>query len=169
MSLGPAWARPVWTAGGVVTGTHRPAVPVRLFRAGKVLPILAGPGLLDVRERPGVRGGLRGARGLHRPQVLHPGGKRYGDRLLEGGSWGAFTTRRALPAPAPAPGGSCWWGLRRRTAGRGRGRGRVCRGGRGAGARVSPDTAGHSWLPVTVPGGGSESGGGVRGWGPAPQ
>lgn len=101
MSPGPAWARPVWTAGGVVTGTHRPAVPVRLFRAGKVLPILAGPGLLDVRERPGVRGGLRGARGLHRAQVLHPGGKRCGDRLLEGGSWGAFTTRRAL---TPRPG-----------------------------------------------------------------
>lgn len=109
---GPAWARPMSTAGGAVTGAHRPAVPVRLFRAGEVLPILAGPGLLDVRERPGVRGGLRGPRGLHRPQVLHPGGKCFGDRLLEGrsgergvqsGRSSSCVTRTALPAPTPAP------------------------------------------------------------------
>lgn len=45
-----------------------------LLLTGEVLPVLAGPGLLDLWEHPGVCGGLRGSGGLHHPQVLHPSG-----------------------------------------------------------------------------------------------
>lgn len=48
---------------------------MHLFRVGEVLPVLAGPGLLDLREHPGVRGRLCGPGGLHHPEVLHPVGK----------------------------------------------------------------------------------------------
>lgn len=45
---------------------------MHLFRVGEVLPVLAGPGLLDLWEHPGVRGRLCGPGGLHHPEVLHP-------------------------------------------------------------------------------------------------
>lgn len=39
-------------------------------------PVLAGPGLLDIREHPRVCRGHSGSGGLHHPQVLHPTGSR---------------------------------------------------------------------------------------------
>lgn len=40
-------------------------------------PVLAGPGLLDLREHPRVCGGHNGTGGLHHPQILHPAGKTH--------------------------------------------------------------------------------------------
>lgn len=39
---------------------------------GKVFPVLAGEGLLDIRECQGGHGGLHRAGGLHRSEILHP-------------------------------------------------------------------------------------------------
>lgn len=46
-------------------------ISVQPSRVGEVLAVLAGPGMLDLREHPRVRGGLRGSGRLHRPEVLH--------------------------------------------------------------------------------------------------
>lgn len=58
-------------------GTHRAIESVKLFPVGEVLSVLAGPGLLDLRQHPGVCGGLRDSGGLHHPQVLHPISKHF--------------------------------------------------------------------------------------------
>lgn len=39
---------------------------------GKVFPVLAGEGLLDIRECQGGHGGPHRAGGLHRSEILHP-------------------------------------------------------------------------------------------------
>lgn len=45
--------------------------------AGQVLPVLARPGLLDVREREGGRGRLHCPGGLHHTQILYSIRKRF--------------------------------------------------------------------------------------------
>lgn len=47
---------------------------LQLLLTGEVLSVLAGPGLLDLWEHPGVCGRLCGSGGLHHPKVLHPSG-----------------------------------------------------------------------------------------------
>lgn len=39
---------------------------------GEVFSVLAGKGLLDIRERQGRHGGLHRAGGLHRSEILYP-------------------------------------------------------------------------------------------------
>lgn len=82
---------------------------MHLFRVGEVLPVLAGPGLLDLWEHPGVRGRLCGPGGLHHPEVLHPVGKwqtcwafwkgRPAERSVQTEYTAASLTCRALRTP----------------------------------------------------------------------
>ena len=85
---------------------HRPPVSVHLPPAGEVLSVLAGPGLLDVRARPGVCGGLRGAGGLHRPEVLHSVCKHAAScrgRLARRHARACFITGSTCLTPTPPP------------------------------------------------------------------
>lgn len=63
---------------GYLTLCHIPncvlTILLQLLVTGEVLPVLARPGLLDLRQHPGVCRGLRGPGGLHDPKVLHPSG-----------------------------------------------------------------------------------------------
>ena len=49
---------------------------LQLPHVGEMLSVLAGPGMLDLRKHPRVRGGLCGSGRLHHPEVLHTVGKR---------------------------------------------------------------------------------------------
>lgn len=64
-----------WRRGrGVLTSLSVPpdlVISVQPSHVGEVLPVLAGPGMLDLWKHPRVHGGLCGSGRLHHPEILH--------------------------------------------------------------------------------------------------
>lgn len=165
-------------------GADGPPAPTGLFLSvppspvGEVLPVLAGPGLLDLWKHPRVRGGLRGSGGLHHPEVLHTVRKRvqlppfWKDSFSKEQCresvciWLVFDMTSFVPTPGPqhcSGSGCARGGGVDRSALVDRGQEPTDEGTR---RQVPSDSAGCSWARLTVLGGGSwVTCGGHRDWG----
>lgn len=110
-------------------------ISVQPSRVGEVLAVLAGPGMLDLREHPRVRGGLRGSGRLHRPEVLHTVRKHFqllafwkgrpAESSVRSKYASTFLIGRLAPPSAGAVGALAESGLGRVTCRKGRGSGFV--------------------------------------------
>lgn len=72
----------------------------------QVCAVLAGPGLLDIREHSCVCGGHGGSGGLHGPQVLHPTGTCCSFNMFSPNWFFLFKPHKSFRSKSRVPAGS---------------------------------------------------------------